>query len=147
MQGWIEVVDGRGETLLRRGTGVLTAVVPIGDPADGRHRAEILCDAGPGRPRAIRITVHPTVLATAPAFEVARHAEREGLAVEWTIRWTRHDWVPVDLPVTALDLATDTAAVLEELAVVGVPAAQEAWSAALWQDAGWDGGPGTEGPA
>jgi len=112
MQSWIETDDARGEALVRRGTGVVTALVPLTGDARGLHRAEIRCDTPPGRPRSVRITVHPQVLGTDTAFAAVGHAMREGLTVEWTVRWTRHDWVPTHLPMSSLDLATDAVAVL-----------------------------------
>lgn len=115
MHSWIETDDVRGEALVRRGTGVVTALVPLTGDAQGLHRAEIRCDTPPGRPRSVRITVHPQVLATETTFAAASRAMREGLPVEWTVRWTRHDWVPAHLPMSSLDLATDAVAVLVEV--------------------------------
>jgi hypothetical protein len=128
MHSWIESDDVRGEVLVRRGTGVVTALVPLTDDAQGLHRAEIRCDTPPGRPRSVRITVHPNVLATDAAFVAARHSMREGLSVEWTVRWTRHEWVPAHLPMSSLDLATDSSAVLVQVSASPVSDADAAWS-------------------
>jgi hypothetical protein len=42
-------------------------------------------------------------------------------AVEWTVQWHRHDWVPDDLPIASLNLATDARAALAGLEPVAVP--------------------------
>lgn len=130
MQAWLET-DGRGrQVLVRSGTGVVTAVVPLGTAdADGRHglfRVEIYCDAPHGRPGAIRFTAHPAVSSADPLLDVARRALDEVWAVEWTVQWHRNEGIPDDLPVTALNLATDTRAVLAALDPVVVPEPMDA---------------------
>ena len=53
--------------------------------------------------------------------------------VEWTVRWVRHDWVPDNLPITSLDLATDTVAALTGLVLQPRPqdAVDAEWAALL----------------
>ena len=124
MQGWIESdAEGR-EVLVRAGTGVVTAVEPVG-PAGPEspmlYRVDIYCDAPHGRPGAIRYTVRPSVPSGHPLLETARAALDEVWAVSWTVQWHRHDWIPARLPIGALDLATDTMSVLVELEPVIVP--------------------------
>lgn len=125
MQSWLEHdPDGR-EYLVRSGTGVVTAVVPVGEVDESGehalHRVEIYCDAPHGRPGSIRYSAHPLVSSADPLLDVARRALDEVWAVEWTVEWHRHDWIPADLPVTSLNLATDARAVLGALEPVLVP--------------------------
>ena len=125
MQAWLETDDRGRQVLVRSGTGVVTAVIPIGeaDPAGGHvlYRVEIYCDAPHGRPGAIRYTVHPLVTGADGLLRVARTALDEVWAVEWTVRWHRHDWIPADLPIASLNLATDTQAALVGLDPVALP--------------------------
>ena len=125
MQAWLETADRGRQVLVRSGTGVVTAVVPIGEAeADGAHlmyRVEIYCDAPHGRPGSIRYTAHPLVTGADPLLQTARQALDEVWAVEWVVQWHRHDWVPDDLPIASLTLATDARAVLAGLEPVVLP--------------------------
>ena len=125
MQAWLETDDRGRQVLVRSGTGVVTAVVPVGvEDADDSHalyRVEIYCDAPHGRPGAIRVSTHPLVSAADPLLAVARQALDDVWAVEWTVQWHRHDWVPDDLPISSLNLATDARAALAGLVPVVVP--------------------------
>ena len=125
MQAWLDS-DQRGrQYLVRTGTGVVTAVVPIGMPdASGEHalfRVEIYCDAPHGRPGAIRYSAHPLVAGGDPLLAASRRALEEVWAIEWTIQWHRHDRVPDHLPIASLDLATDATATLTALERVVLP--------------------------
>jgi hypothetical protein len=125
MQAWLED-DAQGrQFLVRTGTGVVTAVVPVGmgddEGAHALYRVEIYCDSPHGRPGAIRYSAHPLVPSDDPLYAVARRALDEVWAVEWTVQWHRHDWIPADLPIGSLNLATDATAVLVSLDQVVVP--------------------------
>lgn len=125
MQAWLDTDDSGRQFLVRTGTGVVTAIVPVGtDGPDADHalyRVEIYCDAPHGRPGAIRYSAHPLVSSADPLLAVARRALDDVWAVEWTVQWHRHDWIPADLPITSLNLATDTRAALAGLDRVAVP--------------------------
>jgi hypothetical protein len=129
MQAWLETDEAGQQVLVRTGTGVVTAIVPVGmpgpDDAHALYRVEIYCDAPHGRPGAIRYSAHPLVASGDPLLMVARRALDEVLAVEWTVAWRRHDWVPGDLPIASLNLATDAVAGLTALEPVVVPEPME----------------------
>lgn len=125
MQAWLDIDDQGRQYLVRTGTGVVTAVVPIGvaDP-DEQHafyRVEIYVDAPHGRPGAIRYSTHPIVSSEDPLYAVARRALDEVWAIEWTVQWHRLDFIPADLPMASLNLATDSRAVLASLDRVALP--------------------------
>jgi RecA-family ATPase len=125
MQGWLQVDERGRQYLVRTGTGVVTAVVPLDEPdASGAHavyRVEIYCDAPHGRPGAIRYSARPLVSSDDPLLEAARRALDEVWAVEWTVEWHRHDWIPDDLPIASLDLSTDATSRLAALDPVLLP--------------------------
>lgn len=125
MQAWLETDERGRQYLVRTGTGVVTAVVPIDEPdpsgAHALYRIEIYCDAPHGRPGAIRYSAHPLVSSGNPLLEVARRALEDVWAVEWTVEWHRHDWIPEALPIASLDLATDATASLAALERVVLP--------------------------
>lgn len=125
MQAWLERDDRGREYLVRSGTGVVTAVVPVGIVGPSEqctfYRVEIYCDAPVGRPAAIRFSVHPHVVADGPLFDVADDALREVWPVSWSAQWHRHDWIPGDLPLGTLNLVTDARCVLAALDQVAVP--------------------------
>jgi hypothetical protein len=140
MQAWLEV-DGQGrQYLVRTGTGVVTAVAPVGitgpDDSHALYRVEIYCDAPHGRPGAIRYSTHPIVSSGDPLLDRARAALTDVWAVAWTVQWHRHDWVPDDLPIASLNLMTDARALLTALDRVDVPEAVEA-SIPDYLPAGW----------
>jgi hypothetical protein len=125
MQAWTEVDDQGRQYLVRTGTGVITAVVPVGVADVGEahtlYRTEIYCDAPHGRPGAIRYSAHPLVAADSPLLNLARAALSDVWPVFWTIQWHRHEWVPEDLPIASLDLATDARSTLAALDRVLLP--------------------------
>jgi hypothetical protein len=136
MQSWIELDEDRGQVLVRQGVGTVTAVVNLSDSADpamGLVRVEMDCPPPPGRPRAIRFRVRPVAAADSPLAAAALQAVEAEAMVEWTVRWVRHDWVPTHLPITSLDLATDTVAALTGLVLQPRPqdAVDAEWVALL----------------
>jgi hypothetical protein len=125
MQTWVEVDEQGRQYLVRTGTGVVTAVVPVGivgpDDEHTLYRVEVYCDAPHGRPGAIRYTTHPVVAAGDPLRKVAIEALEQVWAVAWTVQWHRHDWIPDDLPIAALNLTTDSRSMLAGLERVTLP--------------------------
>lgn len=122
MRAWIEHDEQGQEILLRTGRGVVTAVAPVGIvAADGQHtyyRVEVGVEAPSSGARAIRYSVHPIVAADDPMFGQAVLAWDTSAPITWTAAWRRHDWVPGDLPITALNLVTDARCLLAELSLV-----------------------------
>lgn len=124
MQSWVETDDRGRQFLVRSGTGVVTAVVPLGfDPEAGStfFRVEIYCDAPHGRPGAIRYSAHPVVESGHPLHRAAVEALDEVWPVAWTVAWHRHDWIPAELPIGSLNLSSDARSVLVVLDRVVVP--------------------------
>ncbi len=130
MRAWVEADDQNREYLVRTGTGLVTAVVPIGIVGPGNthtfYRVEIYCDAPGGRPGAIRYSVHPVVAADDELFEVASGALHDVWPIVWSAQWHRHDWIPVDLPIASLNLATDARCILAALERIVAPELIEA---------------------
>lgn len=125
MQAWLEVDDRGREYLVRSGTGVVTAVAPVGivgpDDLHTFHRVEIYCDAPSGRPGAIRFSVHPIIAMADSLFAAAAEAVRDVWPVSWTVQWHRHDWIPSDLPIGTLNLAADARCNLVGLDRIALP--------------------------
>lgn len=125
MRAWVDVDDQNREFLVRTGTGLVTAIVPIGiagpDSSHTFYRVEIYCDAPSGRAGAIRYSVHPVVAADDELFEVASDAQEDVWPVLWSAQWHRHDWIPVELPISSLNLATDARCILAALDRVVAP--------------------------
>ncbi len=125
MRAWVEADDEGREFLVRAGSGLVTAVVPIGIPGPDHkhtfHRVEIYCDAPTGRPGAIRFSAHPLVAVDDPLFDIASGAQGATWPVAWTAQWHRHDWIPVDLPIGSLNLATDARCLLSALERIVAP--------------------------
>jgi hypothetical protein len=125
MHGWLEVDDRGRQLLVRTGTGVVTAVSPIGIPdAHEDHSTcvvEIYCDAPHGRPGSIRYSIHALVPTGHPLYREALEVLEQVWPVAWTVRWLRHEWIPDDLPIASLDLATDARAILCGLERVLLP--------------------------
>lgn len=144
MQAWIEVDDRGRQYLVRTGTGVVTAVAPVGIVGpDGEYefyRVEIFCDAPHGRPGAIRYSAHALVGVGERLWHVAVEALDRVWPVIWTVQWRRHDWIPDDLPIVSLDLATDARGLLVALDRVVLPEPVDDESADLasleWRDQG-----------
>lgn len=124
MQTWVET-DGQGrQFLVRTGTGVVTAVVPVGSDPDLDAtfcRVEIYCDAPHGRPGAIKYSAHPLVQSGQPLHRAALEALEQVWPVSWSVQWHRHDWIPSDLPIASLNLTTDARSLLTGLDRVVVP--------------------------
>jgi hypothetical protein len=142
MQTWVEC-DGRGrQFIVRTGTGVVTAVVPVGivshDAVHTLYRVEIYCDAPHGRPGAIRYSAHPLVSAGDPLHSVSLEALEQVWAVMWTVQWHRHDWIPDDVPIGALNLTTDSRSVLVGLDRVTLPETVE-YGVPDFVSMNWDG--------
>jgi hypothetical protein len=129
MQTWVEADERGRQYLVRTGTGVVTAVAPVGmvdaDDAHTLYRVEIYCDAPHGRPGAIRYSAHPLVAADNPLYRESLRALDQVWAVMWTVQWHRHDWIPDDVPIGALNLATDSRSLLVGLDRVTVPESVE----------------------
>jgi hypothetical protein len=130
MQAWLQLDDDGREYLVRTGTGVVTALAPVGIVGpDGRHafyRVEIYCDPPQGRPGAIRFSAHPMVPHADPLFAAADDALREMYPILWSAQWHRHDWIPAELPIARLNLSTDARCVLSGLDRVDLPELAEA---------------------
>jgi hypothetical protein len=144
MQAWLDIDDDGRQFLVRTGTGVVTAVVAEGligpDDTHYLYRVEIYCDAPHGRPGAIRYSAHPVVTGGGPLHRMALEALEEVWAVEWTIQWHRHEWIPAHLPIGSLDLASDARSILVALDPVAVPELVDAdvpdFVPATWADEG-----------
>lgn len=112
MLSWI-VDDEEGRSyLLRAGTGMVSAVSPVGiadeHGAFAFHAVEIDIDQPRGRARAIRLTTHGRVVTDDPLHEAAVELMHEQAPVSWSIAWHRHPWVPADVAITSLNLRHDT---------------------------------------
>lgn len=118
MRAWIETDDAGTQFLVRRGTGSVTAVAEVG-AGSALVVVEIAVDMSTS-PRAIRYTIELRVPDTHPALPDAREAERTGSAVAWSVQWHRHEGVPSDLPITALNLSTDALPRLASLELLGM---------------------------
>lgn len=116
MRSWVEVDEHDRQYVVRAGTGLITAVVPIGIADSGDlcelYRVEISCDVPNGRSSAVRYSAHPVVAAQDPLADFAFAALGNVWAVAWTIEWRRHEWVPDEVPVGSLDLASDARCLL-----------------------------------
>lgn len=133
MRAWIDI-DGSGRQYLTRvGSGLVLSVTPIGDLGPVRplsesltddsvsmsaapfHRIAILIDGAAGGSPAIRFQASALIATDDPMFATAMEAIRDEESYSFTIEWHRHDYVPADLPIEALDLGHDTRGVLVEL--------------------------------
>jgi len=133
MRAWIDI-DGSGRQYLTRvGSGLVLSVTPIGDlgpvsPLAGAltddsvtreaapfHRIAILIDGAKGASPAIRFQASAIIATDDPMFATAMEAIRDEESYSFTIEWHRHDYVPDDIPIEALDLAHDTRGLLVEL--------------------------------
>jgi hypothetical protein len=142
MQTWVESDDRGRQYLVRTGTGVVSAVTAVGivGPDEGHtlYRVEIYCDAPHGRPGAIRYSAHPLVVDGDRLHVAALEALEQVWPVSWTVQWHRHDWIPDDLPIGALNLVTDARSMLVALDQVILPEIVEYGTPdfvpASWQD-------------
>jgi len=120
MTSWIEVDETGGEYLVRSGSGSVLSLTPVGlvGPNDVHtfYRVEL--------------EVRDSLLPTALHYRAVGHVQREGhpfsllqqawsdgSLVSWMMRWRRHDWVPKELPVLALDHVADTRAEVLDIRV------------------------------
>ena len=116
METWL---DDHGRTLVRAGRGRVTAVVPLN--AEGtvvQVSVEIEVAARPGQAKAVRVLVRGLAEIDSPIHQTAAQSLEIGGDVDWIVRWVRHSWVPEDVPIESLRLATDTTAYISELALV-----------------------------
>lgn len=119
MLGWVEDdADGRS-VLMRSGVGRIASLLPVGS---GDEQAELLfhtvvieVDPIPGRPRSVRLSTRARVLEGAALHREAQAGLADQEKRAWSIAWHRHSWVPVEVPVTSLDLQSDTQAWLVSL--------------------------------
>ena len=133
MRAWIDI-DGSGRQYLTRdGSGLVLSITPIGDlgpvhalsdsltessltmTAAPFHRIAILVDGPCGPSPAIRFQASAIIATNDPMFAIAMEAIRDEESCSFTIEWHRHEHVPADLPIAALDVARDTRGILVEL--------------------------------
>lgn len=119
MLGWIEN-DADGRSILRRsGTGRVSAVLPVGSEDENGdlpfHTVVIDVDPVAGRPRSIRLSARARVGDGDALHREARVSLADQNRRTWSIAWHRHSWVPAEVPITALDLPSDTQAWLVSL--------------------------------
>ncbi len=114
------LLDQEGREFLRRsGSGTITAIGPCGSPrSDGEHvfvRITILVDGAVGPSNSIRFQATALTATGSSLHQIALEAFDDQQGIAWTIEWHRHDWVPGELPITALNLASDTRGIVVEL--------------------------------
>lgn len=114
MKAWVERDDAGRQFLVRQGIGTVTAVAAV-DAEGSAYRVEIACEVPRGWSRSIRYTVQAQIPSSHPLLPRAMDAEDAAQRVCWTVTWHRHEGVPADLPITSLDLTTDTASRLVAL--------------------------------
>lgn len=127
MRTWTELDDNECQFLVRSGVGIISSIDPVGiiDP-NGAHtffRVEIQCDISAGRTGNIRFKAQPLVMSDNPILTVARQALESLGEVAWQAEWRRLEWIPADLPISALNLVTDTQSTLVQLELSAVAAA------------------------
>lgn len=133
MRAWIDIDSSGRQYLTRVGSGLVLSVTPIGDlgpvhplaasltddapamTAAPFHRIAILIDGASGASPAIRFQASAIIATDDPMFATAMEAIRDEESYSFTIEWHRHEYVPADLPIEALDLALDTRGILVEL--------------------------------
>ena len=116
MRAWIEADDAGRQFLSRAGEGIVVSVSPVGiagpDGDSPFHLIALDCDHGPG---GIRVRVRAQVATADALYAIGSAAFESGQPMVWAVQWHRHDWVPAELPITTLDLATDAVGRLVEL--------------------------------
>ncbi len=117
MKAWVELDDAGRQFLVRQGVGRVTAVAAV-DPEGSAYRVEIACEVPQGWSRSIRYTVQAQIASSHPLLPRAMDAEDTSQRVAWTVTWHRHEGVPAELPITSLDLTTDTVSRLVALEAV-----------------------------
>ena len=123
MRAWIEADEAGRQFLSRAGEGTVVSVSPVGiagpDGDDVFHMIELDCDqARVG----VRVRVRAQVATEHEHFDMARTAFDDGRPRRWVVQWHRHEWVPAELPITSLDLATDAVGRLVEIRPADVDA-------------------------
>ncbi len=124
MQGWVEE-DAQGRSILMRsGTGRVSGLLAVGSPdEDGElpfHTVVIDVDQIAGRPRSVRLSIRARVRDNDPLHREAQAGLADELRRAWSVAWHRHSWVPDQVPITSLDLQSDTQAWLLSLELVSV---------------------------
>jgi hypothetical protein len=117
MRAWIDVDDSGRQYLTRVGSGLVLSVTPLGD-LGAVHRIAILIDGACGPSPAIRFQASAIIATDDPMFAIAMEAIGDEESYSFTIEWHRHEHVPADLPMAALDVARDTRGILVELAPI-----------------------------
>lgn len=124
MLGWIEDdADGRS-VLMRSGTGRVSGLQAVGTSESAGdstfHTVVIDVDQIPGRPRSVRLSVRARVRDGDRLHREAQEALSDEKRRTWSIAWHRHSWVPDQVPITSLDLQSDTQAWLLTLELVSL---------------------------
>lgn len=119
MQAAVLLDDAGREFLRRSGSGTITAIGPHGAPSnDGEHvfvRVTILVDGSAGPSSSIRFQATAVTATGSALHQIALEAYDDGSNIAWVIEWHRHDWVPGELPISSLNIASDTRGVVVEL--------------------------------
>lgn len=116
MRAWIEIDESGSQFLVRRGTGLVTAVSDL-----GRGCAVVVVEIDvdvPSASRSIRYSIQVRVPDTHQALPTARHAEQAEARIAWAVEWHRHEGVPSELPITSLNLTTDAVPRLTDLTLL-----------------------------
>ncbi len=116
MKAWIEADDAGRQFLSRAGEGIVVSVSPVGIAGpDGDYLFHLIaldCDHGPN---GVRVRVRAQIATEDPLYAIGCSAFDDGYPMVWAVQWHRHDWVPGELPIVSLDLATDAVGRLVEL--------------------------------
>lgn len=115
MRSWVDVDQAGRQFLVREGRGRVSAVAPVGD---GQFLVEILCELPPHWSASLRTTVQARIPSGHPYLTDVRSAESTGQMVDWSMEWHRHEGIPADIPLEALDLRVDTHSTLVAFAAV-----------------------------
>lgn len=115
MRSWVDVDQAGRQFLVREGRGHVSAVAPVGDD---QFLVEILCELPPQWSASLRTTVQARIPSGDPALAEIRAAEATGETVLWSMEWHRHEGIPAELPLEALDLRADTHSTLVAFAAV-----------------------------
>ena len=115
MRSWIDVDPQGRQFLVREGRGHVSAVSPAGDD---QFLVEILCELPPQWSASLRTTVQARIPAGDPLLSDIRSAEAAGDTVRWSMEWHRHEGIPGEIPLEALDLRVDTHSTLVAFAAV-----------------------------
>lgn len=115
MRSWVDVDQDGRQFLVREGRGQVSAVAPAGDDL---FLVEILCELPPHWSASLRTTVQARVPSGHPLLAEVRSAEANGETVNWSMEWHRHEGIPADIPLEALDLRVDTHSTLVAFAAV-----------------------------